>query len=249
MVLSNAAAKLIHKSYIYMLLLIGATPALWANETYFPPYIDFSRFHFSKPYASSVEDAWQLGYCAFNNAPEFIPFFEVLKQTYKIDVAVETGTFKGSTTVAFALLFDQVHTIEIAESTYQSSKEALQRYANISCYLGSSEKVLKEILPSLADKRVLFYLDAHWNEHWPLLEELAEISKTHKDNCIVVVDDFKVPNRKDIPYDAYGKHECSYEYIRSELSKIFTDYHFHFLIPKTAACRAKFVAIPKKWES
>ncbi len=114
---------------------------------------------------------------AFNNAPELSSFFNYLKGKYHIDTAIETGTFKGGTTTLFGRLFDEVHTIEVLESAYQEAKETLKTHENIHCHLGSSEKVLRSLLPSVQGKPVLFYLDAHWEEHWPLLEELEEISK------------------------------------------------------------------------
>src|SRR5580693_5258798 len=127
----------------------------------------------------------------------------MLQKRYNLNGAVETGTFFGATTIFFSLFFDEVYTIEGKEKFYNDSRERLKNHPNIRCCLGSSEQVLKNILPSLEDKRLLFYLDAHSYyleaeqggfHYWPLLEELEEISKTHKDNCIIVVDDCMVPN-------------------------------------------------------
>jgi predicted O-methyltransferase YrrM len=214
-----------------------------------PSVIDYSNFKASiKTYGSMEKESWKLGYYAFNYAPELIPFFAILKRDNNIDAVVETGTFIGGSTVAFSLVFDEVHTIEITPSTYQTSLKNLHNFPNVQCHLGSSEKVLHELLPSLEQKRVLFYLDAHWQQHWPLLQELEEIAATHKDNCIIVIDDFKVPNRTDIPYDAYHNNECSYEYIKNHLDLVFTEYTYHYLIPKSVDSRAKFIAIPKKWK-
>jgi hypothetical protein len=114
-------------------------------------------------------------------------------------------------------------------------------------HLGDSVSILHSLLPKLIGKPVLFYLDAHGNGAWPLLGEIAEIGKTHKDNCIIVIDDFKVPGRDDIPYDYYKGNECSYEYIKNQLDEVFTEYAFTYLIPKRLSSRAKFVALPKKW--
>ncbi len=192
-------------------------------------------------------EAWRSGFYAFNYAPELTLFFARLQKGFHINTAVETGTFFGGTTAAFSYLFDEIHTIEIQESTFLESKQRLKEFPNVHCYLGSSEQVLSQLLPSLDDKRVLFYLDAHWQSYWPLLQEIEEISKTHRDNCIIVIDDFKVPGRADIPYDAYGVHECSLEYIQSQLNKAFSSYLVYYLIPKNKISRAKAVIIPKKW--
>lgn len=229
------------------MFLIGSLP-LFASDSNFPEIIDFGEFVKLK-FRDDDKNAFRLGYFAFNMAPELGPFFASIRRDYHIDTVIETGTFKGGTAVLFSLLFDRVHTIEISQEFYQQATENLTDYPNVHCHLGSSEIVLREILPTLKDKPLIFYLDAHWENHWPLLEELEEISKTHKDNCIIVIDDFKVPGRKDIRYDKYGNHECSYNYIKDQLNKIYSAYEYHYLIPLAVKSKAKFVAIPKQWAS
>lgn len=195
--------------------------------------------------ASSCEPAACAG---FNKAPDIGIFIDCLKKDYEIDVAIETGTCRGDTARFLCSSFNEVHTMEISSDYFQEARTALQDCPNAHCYLGSSEKVLAQILPSLKDRRAIFYLDAHWNDYWPLLDELNEISKTHRDNCIIVIDDFKVPGRREISYDQYGSHSCSYKYIKEELSKLYTHYDFYYLIPKNIASRAKFIAIPRAWQ-
>ena len=114
--------------------------------------------------------------------------------------------------------------------------------------MGSSPDLLKDLLPSLQHERILCYLDAHWNEYWPLLDEIKEIGKTHRDNCIIVVDDVLVPGRKDIPFDSYHDHPCSHEYVKSQLQEVFTEYQYLYVIPRNPEMRAKFVAYPKEWK-
>jgi predicted O-methyltransferase YrrM len=184
---------------------------------------------------------------AFNGAPEIGAFHLLLEKDFQIEAAVETGTYNGLTTQFLSSGFKEVHTIEIVEESFLKSKEFLKNCTNVHCYLGSSEQILHKILPTLKDKRTIFYLDAHWNKYWPLLDELEEIGNTHRDNCIIVIDDFKVPHRKDIPYDQYESHSCSYKYIKKKLDKIYSQYDFYYLIPKNLSARAKFVAIPRKW--
>jgi len=214
-----------------------------------PTLIDFNREQPTwdmTPYKRTLSDP---EHQAFNYATEIGAFIEYLMDIFSIDTLVETGTYEGRTTAFFSMLGKQVHTIEVVQEIYEKTKDSLKDRSNITCYLGSSEKVLKDLLPSLQSKPLLFYLDAHWYDNWPLLHELEEISKTHYDNCIIVIDDFKVPGRKDIPYDKYKKQECSIDYIYSHLQKLFSEYTIHFVIPKNLKCRAKFVAYPKKWVS
>ena len=221
--------------------------SLFAEQT-IPATVDFSDLFPTSDYEYK-SDGWSLGQLAFNSAPEVGTFVAYLKKTYGIKTAVETGTYKGNTSVLLSILFDQVHTIEISEETYNQTKERLAPYSHVHCHLGTSEKVLKKLLPSLKDQPLLFYLDAHWYDNWPLRDELIEISKTHKDNCILIIDDFKVPGRKDVLYDKYKEHECSYEYIQNQLKEVFTDCSIHYVIPKNPNCKGKLVALHKKWET
>lgn len=182
---------------------------------------------------------------AFNNAPDLCPLLEKLKSDYQIKIAIETGTFRGGTAAFFATVFEEVHTIDIAEQYYQQARKTLSSFSNIHLHLGSSEKVLAQILPTLKEEPILFYLDAHWNDHWPLLDELEEINKTHHHNCIIIIDDIKVPGRPDIPYDAYGTHECSFEYVKNKIDKLFDSYTIQYWIPADVTRRAKLVILPQ----
>ena len=184
---------------------------------------------------------------AFNTAPEIGAFIEHLAREFSIDTVIETGTFKGCSIAFFSMICKEVHTIEVVEEIYQETKTALQDRSNITFHFGSSDLVMKELLPKLKSKPVLFYLDAHWYDKWPLLQELEEISQTHHDNCMIVIDDFKVPGRKDISYDKYKKDECSINYMYGKLQKVFSDHVIHFVIPNKLEPRAKFVAYPKRW--
>ncbi|MBF8263321.1 MAG: hypothetical protein HW387_986 [Parachlamydiales bacterium] len=199
--------------------------------------------------------SYQMGRFAFNNSPEVGLFFRYISLYYQIDTAIETGTFEGSTTRFFAMNFNEVHTIELSEHRFKQGKELLKDLTNVHHYFGNSQDVLKHILPTLKQKRLLCYLDAHWNDYWPLLDEIEEIGQTHKDHCIIVIDDVKVPGRKDVFYDSYRKQsgsdeylECSYEFAKSKLDGAFSGYHYHYVVPQNPEMRAKLVVIPHKWK-
>ena len=98
-------------------------------------------------------------------------------------------------------------------------------------------------------------MDAHGFDYWPLLDEIDEIGKTHKDNCIIVIDDVMVPGRDDIGCDWYPKYpgsseylSCSHEYAKDKLAGAFTEYHDMYVVPHNPEMRAKLVVIPKKWK-
>ncbi|CCB88026.1 O-methyltransferase [Simkania negevensis] len=218
--------------------------SVFAAQDDLPRMVDFSEL---RPCCDFESTTWKTGQLAFNCAPEVGTFLTYLKKAYSINSVIETGTFMGNTTVFLSLLFDDVYTIEIVEKTYNATSGKLKDYPNVQCFLGSSDVVLVDLLPKLEGKRTLFYLDAHWENHWPLRQELIEISKTHHDNCVIVIDDFKVPGRRDIPFDKYKQNECSVDYIKEELKLVFSECEIHYIIPANPMCRAKFVAWPKKW--
>jgi predicted O-methyltransferase YrrM len=189
----------------------------------------------------------QIPHVGFNASPEIGDFVQSLRDDFGLEAAVETGTFKGATTHFLSCCFDEVHTVDLSKEFQEEAKKRIGEKSNTSFHLGSSESVLKEILPALKGKRTLFYLDAHWHDYCPLLDELEAIGKTHKDNCIIVIDDFKVPKRKEFQYDKYGEVRCSYTCIKDQLNCVFTSYEYYYLLPKDAVSKAKFLAIPKKW--
>lgn len=185
------------------------------------------------------------GWGAFNHAPDMGVFIASLAKSYGITTVIETGTWLGYTADFLSLVFDEVHTIEISEIHYLLAEERLKNSSNVIRHFGSSEKVLHTILPDLQEQRLLFYLDAHWGVDWPLLNELEEIARTHKDNCLIIIDDFKIPDRPDISYDSYGGNDASFEYVKDKLSLIYSDYTYFYLISKDPNSRGKFVVMPK----
>lgn len=224
-----------------LFLLLGSS--LLAGEDALPTVIDYGTIF---PSCGARSPLWKTGQLAFNGAPELGSFLAYLKRVYAIDVAVETGTFRGNTTAYFSLLFDEVYTVEVDRHTYQDTAHRLKEFSNVHCLFGNSVEVLADLLPKLEGKCVLFYLDAHREGGSPLRGELLEISNTHRDNCVVVIDDFKVPGREEIPFDTYRGKECSFDYIKEPLGQLFSDCEMHYLIPANIECRAKFIVFPTR---
>ena len=82
--------------------------------------------------------------------------------------AVETGTYLGATTKYLATQFNKVHTIELDEGLFNEVEKSFKNNKNIKCHLGDSstilrEKIIDELNNSEYDKKVFFFLDAHWS--------------------------------------------------------------------------------------
>jgi len=160
-----------------------------------------------------------------------------LKNFFDIDVMIETGTFYGATTRYLSTIAKEVHSIEIVANTYDHAKNAMEKegkFNNVKLHLGNSSNVLDNILKTIdKTKPILFYLDAHWYDYWPILDELKMIGKYCHNNAIIVIDDFQVPNN-DLGYDSYGSQPLNYDYIRSTLKVVYDTYGYYYNSDKKA---------------
>lgn len=164
---------------------------------------------------------------AFNSDPLVCREIDRLKNLFNIKCAIETGSYEGNTTHYLGQKFEKVYSIELTDEYFEKSKSRCDGMNNVSIIKSSSEKELSTLLPSIKNQyeSVLFYLDAHWENYWPLQDELVEISKNFKDSSIIVIDDFFVPNRN-FQFDTYHNQPCNLDFIKKELEMCFTENDF-----------------------
>lgn len=118
-----------------------------------------------------------------------------LKNIYDINIFIETGTYKGKTSLWASQYFQKVYTIEKSESIYNDTVHRLGHIKNIDFLLGHSAEKLKEILRQVQEPAI-FWLDAHWSagitygkdEKSPLIDELKIILKNSKYNLLLIDD-------------------------------------------------------------
>jgi len=170
--------------------------------------------------------------------------FLKLKNEFDVKNVVETGTCFGSSTIFFTQNFENVHSIEINNDYLSVAKE---RNPMANYYLGSSDQILPSILPTLNGKTI-FFLDAHWENHCPLLNELSCIATMHN-KPIIVIHDFYVPNTN-LGYDSYGGQVFNYEWIKPRLDTIYgiDGYNFYYNSDEksTEVKRGLIYVTPKK---
>lgn len=119
----------------------------------------------------------------------------LLKEHFSIEVFVETGTFKGKTSVWASGVFKDVYTIENSKALFDSTSKSLTAYKNIHPLYGNSSRQLGNVLSEIKQPAI-FWLDAHWcggntygnDEPCPLLDELR-IIKQSGNNHIIMIDD------------------------------------------------------------
>lgn len=114
----------------------------------------------------------------------------------KIKTFIETGTYKGETSI-IASKFFTVYTIEINEERHIEAKEKYN-HSNINFYLGDSVEILKKFQEN--PMPTMFFLDAHQSgndtsnngKNVPLLDELDIILKNNYYPCIIIIDDVRL---------------------------------------------------------
>jgi len=182
---------------------------------------------------------------AFNRDPLIQKEIERIIKEFNIEYAVETGTYKGATTSFLANLVKKVYSVEITPNRFRETRKDLKSISNIELFLDSSpiflEKLLPTLLPTLStDKPILFYLDAHWHDYWPLLDELKVIGKYMNNKAIIVIDDFKVPNRS-FAFDSYKDTINNFEYIEESLKSCYDSYVYYYNNRRTDYGKARHV--------
>lgn len=118
---------------------------------------------------------------------------------------VETGTYRGSTTEYLAgLTTAPVVTIEVQPRFFWYAKWRLRKQRHVCVIQDDSVAALTDLgMKGALREPVFFYLDAHWEKHLPLREEVALIQR-HWTDWVALVDDFQVPDDPGYGFDDYG---------------------------------------------
>lgn len=119
----------------------------------------------------------------------------LIREHYAIEIFVETGTFKGKTSVWAAGIFRDVFTVENSKEFFESASKTLRGYKNIHPLFGNSSLQLNKIIAEVKQP-CIFWLDAHWcggstygnDDPCPLLDEIR-IIKQSDFNHILMIDD------------------------------------------------------------
>ena len=125
-----------------------------------------------------------------------------------LDVFVETGTGHGiSLDYARKFPFKELFSIEIVEELVVKARKRFDFDSRITILHGESVAVLAELLPSISDRDIFFFLDAHWPgldfkiQHekksdleiaLPLQKELDLIAKLGNGKSVIVIDDLRI---------------------------------------------------------
>jgi len=125
-----------------------------------------------------------------------VSLVEILKGMLPLEIFVETGTFKGDAVQQVRGLFQELYTVESSTEYYDRACERFKADPAIHTFHGPSAKFLAEIMPRLASRSVLYWLDAHWCgeelakdvPQCPLLAELAAIGRLNERSLLLIDD-------------------------------------------------------------
>lgn len=119
-----------------------------------------------------------------------------LKKAHGLTCALETGTCLGSTAMWLGDHFGWVASFELHEPYFDiADARVFERDARDNVHLERVASVdgLRRYHASMSsDERPLWWLDAHWTDNCPLLDELAAIAAQSRCGCILI-HDFFVP--------------------------------------------------------
>ncbi|MGH6926180.1 MAG: hypothetical protein ACRED5_20835 [Propylenella sp.] len=143
-------------------------------------------------------------YGPFNGQRKRITIVEAIVANGDFGCAVETGTFRGTTTKFLSDRFPRVVSIEINPRYVAFARLRMRKRRNVEIVEGDSAAELAPILRRLERGKPIFaYLDAHWG-NLPLTPELRALEESSLD-YVAAIDDFEVPGDAGYGFDMHGK--------------------------------------------
>lgn len=194
------------------------------------------------------------------NDPIAVDKFKQLVNEFGVKTAVETGTEKAFGTLNIARFINKVYSVEINQEFFEGAKARLisEGFAQAVCrehisfhingtkeitlFWSNSPEVISQIIEYL-EEPIIFYLDAHWTEYWPIKDEIRAIKP--RPNSLIIIHDFKVPG-KPFGYDIYGGQALDFAFIKEDLAYVNPNYKFYYNEEAAGSCRGILYALPKE---
>jgi len=148
---------------------------------------------------------------------------------YNVAKIYETGTYYGESVKILSELFPElpIYSYELNPTFFNIAKQRNENKKLVTIRNMSSVDGLQFDLEENQNNVVLF-LDAHWMEYWPILDELQVIA-SKKIKPYIIIHDFYVPAADTSPkfgYDTYKGQPLNYDYIRGKLVNIYGENGF-----------------------
>lgn len=171
-----------------------------------------------------------------------------LCEKFNVNTIIETGTYHGGSTRRLATLAPKVFTIESKKENFDYSRNSLTGISNVHCIFGNSSVMLPGLLHGMnAKDSFLFFLDAHWEAHNPLIDELKAIAAKGL-KPLIFIHDFKNPQHPDFGYDSYAGQDYDFNWIKAAVELIYgaDGYAYHYNEKASGAKRGVIYIYPKE---
>lgn len=156
-----------------------------------------------------------------------------LRDKFRIQTYIETGTFKGVNAKFHAQNFKEVLTCDIDEEYLEKARERLKPYKNVFIYKQSSPEFLKSFVERYNSEGrrdiVMFYLDAHFydpalppEEKWVVKNELKALAGF--ENCVIYIHDFDCGG---LGHCSYGGESLDWQLLKEDLLRVNPQFHFY----------------------
>lgn len=138
-----------------------------------------------------------MGAVSFSLDPRLV---KTLQAKLRLDVFVETGTFKGDTVANLESHFNKLISVELSEALWAGAVSRFIAHPKVTILQGDSPDKLRDLKSDLKNISALYWLDAHWCvamstagglSQCPLLRELQAIEQLNSDS-VVLIDDARL---------------------------------------------------------
>lgn len=131
----------------------------------------------------------------------------------RFDEVIETGTFRGTTTLFFSHLTGlPVYSVELLPRFLRFARVRCANEPTIQLEQGDSRAFLRRRSAELRNHTTLFYLDAHWEQDVPRFEEVEIISSAWR-RAVVMIDDVAVADDPGYGFTHYGGVPLNLDYL------------------------------------
>jgi len=171
---------------------------------------------------------------------------------------IETGTFRGDTTLGMYHAFPQldIWTIEVDPVLHRKAKERFDPCAGdrIHSFLGDSVSVLRDQIIRKVGPRPFFFLDAHVSsvdtvhspplpECMPIGGELSVIAEIKELRPIIMIHDFVSPGHPEFTFEGFRGFPLDWNYVYGQLLKIYPEPITHFYNTKATGNKVGIIYV------
>lgn len=170
-------------------------------------------------------------------------FIKACVSSKDVYIFVETGTNEGDTlnNAYNTRCFSRMCSVELHDGLYNRCRSRFRDVHGVELFHGDSKKLLPEMVKLIdSPQRALFFLDAHYDgvgsvsaisDEWiPLKTELDHISKSQRNDHVIIIDDLSAMDNTH--YDKTTKKWAGgngIDKVIEAVMEINTDYRFYLM--------------------